>query len=88
MAYERVDALGAGDVRLNLLLHALFAVSPFDVQALLFEQALVIGDQLRQALERRGAFQNELLHASLPVELRGLVRRHFAVTRRVQEGLR
>src|SRR5262249_5581350 len=42
------------------------AVGPLDVKAFLFEQAFVIGDQLRQALEWRGGFEHQCLHVSAP----------------------
>jgi hypothetical protein len=71
VAGEWVDALRIGDVRLDLLLDAGFAVGPFDVEALLGEQAFVIGNEFRQALERRGRFQYELFHRRLRVAFCG-----------------
>ena len=64
VAGEGIDALRAGHVGLDLLLDALLAVGPLDRDALLLEQALVVGDELRQPLERRGGLQNQLFHAS------------------------
>jgi hypothetical protein len=53
MAFERVGALRRGAVELDAFdLGALVAVDPFDQQALLFEQAFVVGDQLGETLER------------------------------------
>src|SRR5262249_21417953 len=63
---EGIDALGAGDVGLDLLLHALLAVGPLDLESFLREQPLVIGDELGQSLERRRRFQDELLHGLAP----------------------
>ena len=65
VAGERVDAFRVGDVRLDFLLDAGFAVGPFDLEAFLGEQAFVIGDELRQSLERRGRFQYEFFHRRL-----------------------
>ena len=57
-----LTSFGLGDGDVGLLLDALVAVGPFDREPFLLEQALVIGDQFRQSLERRGGFQNQLLH--------------------------
>ena len=62
VAGERVDPLRAGDVALRAVLAAGVAVRPFDDQPFLLEQPFVPGDQLGQALERRGGLENELLH--------------------------
>src|SRR5262249_25650035 len=66
VAGEGIDVLGIGDVALDLLLHALLAIGPFDREAFLGKQALVIGDELGQALEGGGGLQDELLHADAP----------------------
>src|SRR5712692_5329399 len=42
------------------------AHDPFDVESFLLEQALVVGDQLGQTLERGGRLQYEPLHGTPP----------------------
>ena len=69
VAGEGVDALRAGDVGLDLLLDALLAVGPFDREPFLREQALVVGDQLRQPLERRRGLQHQLFHGRVSLPL-------------------
>ena len=60
---RRFVVIGIGDVELRGLVDALLAIGPFDGEAFLLEQALVVGDQLRQSLERRGGFEPQcLLH--------------------------
>jgi hypothetical protein len=66
VAAERVDPLGARHQALGRLDAGLVAVGPFDREALAREQALVVGDQLGQALERRGRFEDEGLHPKSP----------------------
>src|SRR5262249_59374120 len=70
VARERIDALRAGDRGLDLLLDALLAIRPLDREPLLGEQALFIGDELRQPLEGRRRFQHELFHGMLRDALR------------------
>src|SRR5262249_29734445 len=41
---------------------SLLTVGPLDLEAFLGEQALVMGDELRQPLERRRRFQDESFH--------------------------
>ena len=65
VAGERIDALGRGDVDLDLLFDADFAVGPLDVEAFLGEQAFVIGHDFGKPLEWRGGFQNQLFHCVL-----------------------
>src|SRR5262245_10934484 len=66
VAGEWIDALRAGDRDVDLLLDALLAVGPFHVKAFLLEQALLIGNQLRQSLEWRGGLEHQRLHVSAP----------------------
>src|SRR6185503_6613519 len=62
---ERVEALRTGDADVGGLVGAL-AVDPLDLEAFLLEQALVVGDELRQPLEWRRGFQNERFHGRAP----------------------
>src|SRR2546427_8640687 len=67
---ERVQSARTGDIDHGLLLlRASFTVDPFDVEPFLLEQALVIGDQLGQTLERGGRLQYEPLHGTPPGSL-------------------
>src|SRR5262249_42533521 len=66
MARERIDTLRTGDRGVDLLLDALLAVGPLDREPLRGAEPFVIGDELRQPLERRRRFQHELLHGSAP----------------------
>src|SRR5262249_17969268 len=62
VARERVDALRARHADVGRLLDALVAIGPLDREPLFGEQALVIGDEFRQPLERRRRFQHQLFH--------------------------
>jgi hypothetical protein len=62
---ERIDALRRRHAGLDLLLDAGLAVGPLDFKALLREQAVVVSDQFRQALERRCGFEDKLFHFNL-----------------------
>ena len=73
VAQEGVEPFGRDDVGRNAFrVGALVAVRPLDLKPLLFEQAFVIGDEFRQALERLGVFQRELLHGGISGNLRGV----------------
>jgi hypothetical protein len=63
-----VDALAGdvGDVELRRLVDALFAVGPFDLEAFLLEQALVVGDEFGKALERCSRLKPQGHHGYLP----------------------
>src|SRR2546425_7391910 len=64
---ERVQSARTGDINHRLLrLRAGVTVDPFDVEPFLLEQALVVGDQLGQTLERGGRLQYEPLHGTPP----------------------
>src|SRR5258708_4615044 len=65
VAAERVHAFRAGDVDLGRPVDAGVAVGPLDDQAFLFEQALLIGHQLGEALEGRRRLQHQFLHIQL-----------------------
>ena len=62
---ERVDALQRRHAGVDLLLDAGLAVGPLDFEALLREQAFIVGDKFRQPLEWRRGFENELFHVLL-----------------------
>jgi hypothetical protein len=62
VAGERRDAFRRRHIGFDLLFHAGFAIDPFDGEPFLGEQAFVIGDKFRQALERRRGFENKLFH--------------------------
>src|SRR5262249_15582568 len=62
VAGEGIDTFRADHVGLDFFLHPLFAVGPLDQEPFLLEQSLVIGDELRQPLERRWGLQDELFH--------------------------
>jgi hypothetical protein len=64
VAGERVEPFRADHVDVGRLLDVLLAVGPFDREALVLEQAFVVGDKLRQSLERGGGFEDQLLHRS------------------------
>src|SRR5262249_4490911 len=67
VAPETVQSAGPGDVApVLLLLRAGVTVDPFEVESFLLEQALVVGDQLGQTLERGGRLQYEPLHGTPP----------------------
>src|SRR5688500_7493738 len=55
------------DMQLRAFVEALLTVHPLNLDAFLFEQPLVIGDELGQALKRRSGFQSQCLHRFLPV---------------------
>src|SRR6266852_8707012 len=79
MASERIAAFLAGDAGVGLLLDTLVAVCPFDSQAFLLQQALVIGHQFRQTLEGRRRLQDKPLHfpyscVAIPVAIRATPR--------------
>ena len=65
VADERVGALHVGQRGVGGLDAGLVAVGPLDLDAFLREQALVVGHQFGQSLERRGGFQDELFHGRL-----------------------
>ena len=68
MARERIDADVACHIKLRGLVDVLFAIRPFDGEPFLLEQALVIGDELGEPLERGGRFQSELfVHGAISV---------------------
>src|SRR5262249_14912656 len=57
--------LVAGDVHLRALVDALFAVDPFDPEALLFEQSFIIGYKFSESLEGGCRFKSDdFLHRS------------------------
>src|SRR5262249_16336897 len=62
VASEGVDPFRARHVSLNFFLDPLLAVGPLDQDPFFLEQSLVIGDELRQSLERRRGLQDELFH--------------------------
>src|SRR5262249_5628548 len=62
MARERIYALLARDAGVGRLFDAPVAVGPLEPGPPLGEQALVIGDEFRQPLERRRRFQHQLFH--------------------------
>src|SRR5882672_10175823 len=66
MAGERIAAFLAGDAGVGFLRDALVAVCPFDLEAFLLEQALVIRHQFRQTLEGRRRLQDKPLHCHSP----------------------
>src|SRR4029450_9049173 len=62
VARERFGALHIRERGVGAFDACFVAVSPFDSQAFAGEQAFVMGHELRQALERRGGFEDELAH--------------------------
>jgi hypothetical protein len=66
MAAERIGAFDILQRRVGGFDAGFVAVGPLDLNAFLGEQALVIGDKLRQTLERRGGFEHELFHGLAP----------------------
>src|SRR4029079_5362085 len=66
MSQEGIESLWRDDIGGNTLrVGAFVAIGPLDLKSLLFEQAFVVGDDLRQALERLGVFQREFLHGEI-----------------------
>src|SRR5262249_3248306 len=82
VAGEGVDPFRAGHVGLDFFLQPLLAVGPLDQDPFFLEQPLVIGDELRQSLERRRGFQDELFHGLGSEAWASSSRRRITWTRR------
>src|SRR5262245_22621096 len=83
---ERIEPFGADDICSNTFsIGALVAIRPLDLKPLLFEQALVIGDDFGQTLERLGIFQCELLHSGISGSAR-MSRRREMIRKRYVPG--
>ena len=67
VAHERIRALDVGQRRVGDLDAGLVTIRPFDRDAFLLEQSFPVGHQLRQPLEWRGGFQDQLLHGASSV---------------------
>jgi len=66
MACKRIDARRVGELGVDRLDTGLVAFGPLNVEAFAGEQAFVEGDELGQALERRGGLEHQCLHKAPP----------------------
>ena len=66
MSQERIESFRSDDIGDNTLrIRILVAICPLDLKSLFFEQALIVGHEFRQPLERLGVFQCEFLHCEI-----------------------